>query len=188
MPSLCELWVKWQSALCVTVLNVYFVLFCTLCVLKEKSVTICLSSEWESGRSESTGETPLFLIGCLCDREAVTQTSCPPLKGLHVWHSAAWEPHKCWRIVFYNTFCVEHKFFFCYPKTQCSVWGFLIVLGESRLSGLEERGTERGLMIWEPQEPLNHEVGERADREYWRRARLNTSFFLLWDVTARSLQ
>lgn len=188
MPSLCELWVKWQSALCVTVLNVYFF----PSIHKEyrigQSVTICLSSEWESGKSESTGETPFFLIGCLCDREAVTQTSCPPLKGLLVCHSAAWEPHKCWRIVFYNMFCVEHKFFFCYPKTQCSVWGFLIVLGESRLSSLEERGTERGLMTWEPQEPLNHEVGERADREYWRRARLNTSFFLPWDATARSLQ
>lgn len=29
MPSLCELWVKWQSALCVTVLNVYFFSFNT---------------------------------------------------------------------------------------------------------------------------------------------------------------
>lgn len=190
MPSLCELWVKWQSALCVTVLNVYFF----PSIHKEyrigQSVTICLSSEWESGKSESTGETPFFLIGCLCDREAVTQTSCPPLKGLLVCHSAAWEPHKCWRIVFYNMFCVEHKFFFCYPKTQCSVWGFLIVLGESRLSSLEERGTERGLMTWEPQEPLNHEVGERADREYWRRARFfpslgcDGSFFAI--VTARA--
>lgn len=69
------------------------------------------------------------------------------------------------------------SFSFVTPK-HISVWGFLVVFGESCLSDLEERGTERGLMSWEPQEPLNHEVGERADTEYWRHARLNTSFFL----------